>query len=353
VLAGTAAVLAAAASVALLHGEVSNRADDRAWALALAHDQLGWNVAATVVSNLTPSLGGGAALLLLGAVLSVRSRRWTPVLVCIGAVAVLGAVVAAGKLLLHQGGVAGHRGYRIPGPRWPSGPATTAVVVSGVATLLLRGRARWARALVVFAAVVVVLNGVEEVFLGQHRLCDVLASWTTGLAIVTAVALAAGPHLSGLPDGPFLPTLVDLLAGTVLERPMRRAHMWLLVRGRGRLGSRWPDGSRVLALEVLDRRTGRAGRVPVAVVEHPDGLVATTVNGRPDRRPTWPEDLRAAGAAVVHRRGGPQRVVPDEGQREKLWAHLVACCPAAADRARAGDPLPVVLLRPVRTEDAQ
>lgn len=206
------AVLAAVIAVLLLHGPVSNGADDYAWAIAVMHDKWWWGMAANIVSDATPSLGGGAALLALGAVLSVRSRSWTPLVVAVAAVLLLGVVVASGKLLLYQGGVAGDRGYRIPGPRWPSGPATTAVVVGGVGALLLRGRARWVRAFVVFAVVVVLLNGAEEVFLGQHRLSDVVASWAAGLAIVVVVALAAGSRLRGLPDGPLRPALVDLVA---------------------------------------------------------------------------------------------------------------------------------------------
>lgn len=237
-LVAVAAVLGAVAAVLLLHGRVSNRADDYAWAIALAHDKWWWGMLANLVSDATPSLGGGAALLLLGAVLSVRSRSWTPLLVTVGALVLLGVVVASGKLLLYQGGVAGDRGYRIPGPRWPSGPATTAVVVGAMATLLLRGRLRHLGRFVGFVVAVVVLNGVAEVFLGQHRLGDVVASWATGVAIVAVTAAVAGPRLRGLPDGPFLPALSHLLARTPLARPLHRMHAWLLRRCGGRRGTR-------------------------------------------------------------------------------------------------------------------
>lgn len=232
VAAAVAAVLGAVAAVLLLHGPVSTRADDYAWAVALAHDKWWWGMAANLVSDATPSLGGGAALLAFGAVLSVRSRRWTPLVMTVVALVLLGAVVAGGKLLLYQGGVAGDRGYRIPGPRWPSGPATAAVVVGGTALLLLRGRVRRLGGFVVFVVAVVALNGAAEVFLGQHRLGDVVASWAAGLAIVAVTALAAGPRLRALPDGPFLPALADLLAGTPLAQPLDRVRAW--VRGPSR-----------------------------------------------------------------------------------------------------------------------
>jgi undecaprenyl-diphosphatase len=188
-------VLTAVVAVLFLHGPVSNRADDVAWALALAHDKFWWGSTANLISDATPSLGGGVALLLLGGVLALRARSWTPLVVCGAALVLVALVVAGGKLLTYQGGVAGHLGYRVPGPRWPSGPGVTAVVVGGTALFLLSHRfPRWARwTAPVAVAVVVALNGAAEVFLGQHRLSDVVASWAAGLAIVAVVAAVAGP----------------------------------------------------------------------------------------------------------------------------------------------------------------
>ncbi|MGD9530303.1 MAG: hypothetical protein AB7V44_26375, partial [Pseudonocardia sp.] len=61
---------------------------------------------------------------------------------------------------------------------------------------------RWARwAAPVAVAVVVVLNGAAEVFLGQHRLSDVVASWAAGLAILAVVAAVAAPGPAPTPSG--------------------------------------------------------------------------------------------------------------------------------------------------------
>ncbi|MGE3285533.1 MAG: phosphatase PAP2 family protein [Pseudonocardia sp.] len=182
---------------------MSNRADDAAWALALAHDKLWWNTTADLISRATPSVGGGLALLLLAGILALRTRSWTPLIVVGLALVLVGAVVASGKLLTYQGGVAGHLGYRIPGPRWPSGPGVTSVVVGGTALLLWPRLSYRLRAIGVLVVVLVVaLNGAAEVFLGQHRLSDVVASWAAGLAIVAVVVAATGPRVRALASGP-------------------------------------------------------------------------------------------------------------------------------------------------------
>lgn len=197
-------MLAAVGAVLLLHGRVSNRADDAAWALALAHDKFWWGTTANLISDATPSLGGGAALMLFAAVLAARSRSWTPLVVAMSALVLVGVVVAAGKTFTYQGGVAGHLGYRVPGPRWPSGPGVAAVVVGGTGLFLLWSRVSWRLRTVgvPLVTVVVALNGAAEVFLGQHRLSDVVASWAAGLAIVAVLVAAAGPRVRALPDGP-------------------------------------------------------------------------------------------------------------------------------------------------------
>lgn len=350
---GVAAV--AVVVVALLRSGVARALDDAAWSIALHNRRFVWGMLTNLVSDATPSLGGGAALLVVGVGRALRTRRRTPVVVAAGALVLLAVVVAAGKKLLVQGGVAGPAGLLLPGPRFPSGPATTAVVVGGVAALLLWGQLRpavyWA--LVALVPVVVVGNGAAEVFLGQHRLSDVLASWVTGAAVVVVVVIVAGPAVRAVqarPDLPVVPWLIHLAARTPFARPAHRAHVELLVRSRGRWGSRRVDGSRVLVLEVAGRRTGALRRVPLVYVEHPDGLLVVPANAGRDPAPQWLRNLRATGAAVVHLHGGPIPVTPlvaEGARRDELWSYVVRRCPAAADYARlAGRPLPVVLLRP-------
>lgn len=355
------AVIVVVVVVQVLRSETLRPLDDAAWSVAVHNRRWIWGMLTNLVSDATPTVGGGVALLIVAAVPALRLRRRTPLVVAAGALVLLAVVVAAGKKLLAQGQVAGPAGLLLPGPRFPSGPATTAIVVGGVAAFLLWGRLRPARyrGLVALVPVVVLANGAAEVFLGQHRLTDVLASWVAGLAIVVVVVAVAGPAVRAAavrPELPVVPWLVHLVARAPLAGPFHRAHVRLLLRSGGRLGSRWVDGSRVLVLEVLGRRTGELRRVPVAYVEHPDGVVVIPAAAGRNVTPGWLLNLRAARTATVHVRGGPRAVTAVEAQgarREELWRFVVARCPAALEYERlAGRRLSVVLLRPVAARPA-
>jgi len=189
----TVVVLSAAAGIYLLRGDALRGVDDLAWTVVVDRRRWWWDVLAEAVSEATPSLGGGLALICLATLTSWRSGRRTPLVLSCGALGLLGAVVAAGKLLLHQGSVAGADGTLPPDPRFPNGPVTTAIMVGGVAALLLRSqlRPRLHRAFLVLVPAVVAAISASEVYLGQHRLTDILASWVLGVALLVVVCAAA------------------------------------------------------------------------------------------------------------------------------------------------------------------
>lgn len=149
-----------------------------------------WPFVAEVVSDATPSLGGGAVLLALAAGVALRRRRAEPFVLAVVAVISAGIVVAAGKLALPHGGdvTAG-----LPAARYPSGPVTIAVVAGGTGVLvladLLAPYLRRSAAVVVCAVVGVI--GAAEVYLGQHRLSDVAASVLLGVALLGSVGLVS------------------------------------------------------------------------------------------------------------------------------------------------------------------
>lgn len=186
-----------------------------------------WPRAAELVSDATPSVGGGVALLVLAAVVAYRSRRAAPLLLAAGAIVTSGIVVALGKLALPQHADLVHG---LPAARYPSGPITIAVVVGGTGILVLAGVLSPAlRHLArLFVAGVVTAIGVAEVHLGQHRLSDVVASVLLGLALLATVTLAAqmlaparyqGPSPS--PDGRTMTQ--SLVAASRTRRPVEDA----------------------------------------------------------------------------------------------------------------------------------
>ena len=73
---------------------------------------------------------------------------------------------------------------------FPSGHATTAIVIAGVAALLIaRGRDLYIRRLVyVFAAGFAVMVGISRVYLQVHWPTDILAGWLLGATLVVIFA---------------------------------------------------------------------------------------------------------------------------------------------------------------------
>lgn len=151
-------------------------------------------VLAEAVSDATPSVGGGLALAVLAVITACWSGRHGPLLRAGWALVLTGIVVAAGKLLLAQG--PSDDGVGLPGPRYPSGPVTTAIVVGGTGVLLLADVLPPVLRRVGYAVTCAVAGsiGAAEVYLGQHRLSDVLASGLLGVALLILVVTLGRPR---------------------------------------------------------------------------------------------------------------------------------------------------------------
>lgn len=134
-----------------------------------------------------------AFLLVVAGVLTWRRRHVRPLVVAAAALGLLGVVVVAGKLALGRARppAAVHALY-VGGSSFPSGHTTTAVVVGcAVAWLCSQGRpARIRQAAWTAAAAWALLVGVTRLYLDQHWLSDVLASWALGVVLVCALVLA-------------------------------------------------------------------------------------------------------------------------------------------------------------------
>ena len=125
------------------------------------------------------------ALLGMAAWLSLRWRRWAPLVSASVAMTLVVVVLVAGKGLF--GRLIGASSLTWS-PTVVSGPATAVVVVGGMAAWLLRGylgesagRALWG-----LAAAVALAVGVAQLYLG-HRLDSVFLSWLCGGGILGAV----------------------------------------------------------------------------------------------------------------------------------------------------------------------
>jgi F420H(2)-dependent quinone reductase len=131
-----------------------------------------------------------------------------------------------------------------------------------------------------------------------------------------------------------------------------RAHVALLRASRGRLLGRWAQGSPVIVLETVGRRSGQPRATPVIYLEHGDAFVVTAANAGAERTPAWWHNLTASGRAHVVARGRrvPVRLrVPEAGERERLWARFVERYPMLDDYREFTDrELPLAVLEPER-----
>lgn len=135
------------------------------------------------------NVGGGIGMPLIAvtalAILGLRRRSWTPVILV--AVAGLGSMlmITAGKQLVGRS-----RPEHIDAvppfefsAAFPSGHALGSVVVAGIVAYLviLRRKTAWGRFwTVALATVFAVSMGLSRVYLGHHWLTDVLAAWALG-----------------------------------------------------------------------------------------------------------------------------------------------------------------------------
>jgi undecaprenyl-diphosphatase len=164
-------------------------------------------IAAAVAYGFGP-VGMPILALIAIALLALRRRSWTPVILV--AAAGLGslAMTIAGKDIIDR-----HRppfSDAIPpfeySPSFPSGHTLNATVIAGVVAylILLRRRTAAGRTLTIVAAVVIAIAvGLTRILLGAHWFTDVLAGWLLGAAwlviVITAHRLYLTARVRGAP----------------------------------------------------------------------------------------------------------------------------------------------------------
>jgi membrane-associated phospholipid phosphatase len=152
-------------------------------------------------------------LLVVAVVVAARRRSSASLWLGVCAVATLVATVGTGKQVIQRSRIPFAVGsFGDGGTSYPSGHATTAVVVGGTLVLLaspvLSARGlRWAwGAMVAFSGLI----GVTRLYLRYHWVTDVVAGWLLGTVIVCVLALlfvrgltpAPQPAAPPVPPGP-------------------------------------------------------------------------------------------------------------------------------------------------------
>lgn len=150
-------------------------------------------------------LGGGIGMPILAviatAVLVLRRRSWTPVILIVTAAAGSLLMTVAGKQLI--GRARPPLSDAVPpyeySPSFPSGHSLNSFVIAGIVAylIILRSRSRRVRVWTVTAAGLFALTiGLSRVFLGHHWLTDVLAAWALGAAWLVLVITAHRLYLT-------------------------------------------------------------------------------------------------------------------------------------------------------------
>jgi membrane-associated phospholipid phosphatase len=131
-------------------------------------------------------------LLLVAAVVTIGDRSWRPLLLGVTALMLLAVSVGTGKQVIGRSRIPfAANAFGDGGTSYPSGHATTAVVVSGCLVLLF---ARHLTALLrrlglLLVAAFSLLTGFSRIYLHAHWFTDVLAGWLLGTAIVCLLAV--------------------------------------------------------------------------------------------------------------------------------------------------------------------
>jgi membrane-associated phospholipid phosphatase len=131
-------------------------------------------------------------LLLVSAGMAALDRSWRPLLLGLAALVLLAVSVGTGKEVIGRSRIPfAANAFGDGGTSYPSGHATTAVVVSGCLVLLFADRLsplvrRCGLALV---ALYSLMSGFSRIYLHAHWFTDVLAGWLLGTAIVCLLAV--------------------------------------------------------------------------------------------------------------------------------------------------------------------
>jgi membrane-associated phospholipid phosphatase len=149
----------------------------------------------TAFTDLAGTIGMPLIAVLSLAILSLRRRSWTPVVLIVAAGAGSLLMTVAGKVLIGRD--------RPPltdavppfeiSASFPSGHTLNAVAILGVVAylLVLRRRSGWPRAGIIAVAVIAsLLVAASRVYLGHHWATDVVAGWLLGAAWLAIVITA-------------------------------------------------------------------------------------------------------------------------------------------------------------------
>ncbi|MCU1584365.1 MAG: phosphatidic acid phosphatase [Microbacteriaceae bacterium] len=171
--------------------------------------------AVTAYTNLGGTIGMPILAIAVMALLAIRRRSWTPVIL-IGSAA-LGSLLMtiAGKQLF--GRSRPPLSDAVPpfeySPSFPSGHSLNSFVIAGIIAYLIVLRRKTATGRVVtisLAALFAVTMGLTRVFLGHHWFTDVLGAWVLGAAwlaiVITAHRLYLTSRKRGSRDRPVVPT---------------------------------------------------------------------------------------------------------------------------------------------------
>jgi len=159
------------------------------------------DVAVTAFTDVGGTIGMPVLAVAIMAVLALRRRSWTPVILIV--TAGLGSLLMtiAGKRLV--GRTRPDLSDAVPpyehSASFPSGHSLNAVVIAGIVAylIILRLHSNRARILTAAAAALfAVAIGLSRVFLGHHWLTDVLAAWALGAAWLAIVITAHRLYLT-------------------------------------------------------------------------------------------------------------------------------------------------------------
>ncbi|MCU1522986.1 MAG: Undecaprenyl-diphosphatase [Arthrobacter sp.] len=135
------------------------------------------------------------------AVLGIRRRSWTPVILIATAGAGSLLMTIAGKRLI--GRARPELADAVPpyeySASFPSGHALNSVVIAGIVAYLVILRLKTPRSRVLTAALAAVFAltmGLSRVYLGHHWLTDVVAAWALGLAWLALIITAHRLYLT-------------------------------------------------------------------------------------------------------------------------------------------------------------
>ena len=133
-------------------------------------------------------------------------------------------------------------------------------------------------------------------------------------------------------------------------RLVTAAHTAVYRTTGGKLAGRM-QGSPVLLLETVGRKTGEKRTTPLLYLPDGPNMVIVASKGGASKHPAWWLNLKAGPETVVQVGSRRLKVVAEETageDRERLWTRLVAMYPGYADYQRRTDrEIPVVRLRPV------